>query len=72
MVINTLHNKGFTMVELLIVVAIIGIIAAIAIPMLSAYRQKAYNSAAQSDLINFKFTTQAYFVENHKYPDVIF
>lgn len=64
-------NKGFTLIELLIVVAIIGILAAIAIPQFSAYRQKAYNSAAQSDLKNFKTAMEAYFADNQKYPDEI-
>lgn len=64
-------NKGFTLIELLIVVAIIGILAAIAIPQFSAYRQKAYNSAAQSDLKNMKTAMEAYFSDHQKYPDTI-
>ena len=61
-------QKGFTLIELLIVVAIIGILAAIAIPQFSAYRQKAYNSAAQSDLKNFKTAMEAYYADNQAYP----
>ncbi len=61
-------QKGFTLIELLIVVAIIGILAAIAIPQFSAYRQKAYNSAAQSDLKNLKTGMEAYMADNQQYP----
>ena len=61
-------EKGFTLIELLIVVAIIGILAAIAIPQFSAYRQKAYNSAAQSDLKNLKTGMEAYMAEFQEYP----
>lgn len=62
------NEKGFTLIELLIVVAIIGILAAIAIPQFAAYRQRAYNSAAQSDLRNFKTAMEAYYVDNQAYP----
>jgi type IV pilus assembly protein PilA len=65
-------NKGFTLIELLIVVAIIGILAAIAIPQFSAYRAKAYNSAAQSDLKNMKTGMEAFMADNQQYPDGLF
>ncbi len=61
-------EKGFTLIELLIVVAIIGILAAIAIPQFASYRQKAYNSAAQSDLKNFKTGLEEFFADNQFYP----
>ena len=61
-------SKGFTLIELLIVVAIIGILAAIAIPQFAAYREKAYNSAANSDLKNLKTGMEAYMADNQEYP----
>ncbi|HEX2767959.1 MAG TPA: prepilin-type N-terminal cleavage/methylation domain-containing protein [Geobacteraceae bacterium] len=62
------NSKGFTLIELLIVVAIIGILAAIAIPQFAAYRARAYNSAAQTDLRNIKLHMEYYFADMHAYP----
>ncbi|MBW6512733.1 MAG: prepilin-type N-terminal cleavage/methylation domain-containing protein [Desulfuromonadaceae bacterium] len=62
------NEKGFTLIELLIVVAIIGILAAIAIPQFASYRQKAFNSAAQSDLKTIKTTVEGYYTDQYYYP----
>ena len=61
------NEKGFTLIELMIVIAIIGILAAIAIPQFSAYRKRSYNAAAQADLRNACTAQEAYFVDNATY-----
>ena len=65
------NEKGFTLIELLIVVAIIGILAAIAIPQFASYRQKAFDSAAQSDLRTMKTDLEGYYTEWFRYPQDI-
>lgn len=62
-------HKGFTLVELMIVVAIIGILAAIAIPQFAKYRARAYNSAALSDVRNLKTDLEGYYAEWQQYPN---
>jgi type IV pilus assembly protein PilA len=56
-------QKGFTLIELMIVIAIIGILAAIAIPQFVSYRQKGYNTKAKGELKSFYTACQAYLAD---------
>ena len=56
-----INQKGFTLIELMIVIAIIAILAAIAIPNFIAYRNKAFCSRAETDAQNVIAALSSYF-----------
>ena len=59
--------NGFTLIELMIVIAIIGILAAIAIPQFNLYRQRSFNSSVMADMRNAATAQEGYFVRYNTY-----
>lgn len=60
-------NRGFSVVEVLVVASIFGILAFIAMPQYSMYRQKGYSTLAASDLRNVAAAEEAYFARTGHY-----
>lgn len=65
-----MKNKGFTLIELMIAVAIIGILAAIAIPQFQDYRNKARDTVAASDVHHLNLFESAFYNQHKTYVPI--
>ena len=63
------NRKGFTLLELMIVIAIIGILATLAQPMFKTAVLKSKEAALKEDLFNLRNVLDQYYADNGKYPD---
>ena len=58
---------GFTLLELLVAIAIIGIISGIALPQYAEYRQRGFDARARSDLYMVALAEESYFIDYETY-----
>ena len=68
---STTYSKAFTIVELLVVIVVIGILAAITVIAYTGVSGKAVTASLQSDLTNAKKQLSLYYVDHGSYPSGI-
>ena len=64
---GTGSQGGFTLIEILVVIAVVAILAAIAIPQLSSYRRRGFDTDVKSNIKNATISQEAYYTDKHSY-----
>ena len=66
-----MNQKGFTLIELMIVISIIGILANLAQPNFVQYRIRAQESSLKNTLFVFRDVIDKYYADHGKYPEAL-
>jgi len=64
---QTASLQGFTLIELMVVMTIVAVLSAIAVPQYNTYKKKAFDARALADLRNVAAAEEAYFMDHEKY-----
>ena len=68
-ILRTRHFKGFTLIEVMITVAVIAILAAVALPAYFDYITRSRLVEARSNLADMRTRMEQYFLDNRAYPN---
>lgn len=68
---HKIHKYGFTIIELLVVIVVIGILATIVVVSYNGIQKQAIASSCQSDVTNAKKKIELYYVEQGSYPYIM-
>lgn len=63
-----MSKKGFTLVELMVVIAVIGILASVALVSLTGVQRSARDAQRKSDLATYRTALERYYADNQVYP----
>jgi prepilin-type N-terminal cleavage/methylation domain-containing protein len=63
------HHRGFTLIEVLIVVVVMGILVVLMVPRTQSTKEKAFVAAMKSDLHNLASAEESYFFDNATYTN---
>ncbi len=60
-------NRGFTIIELMVTMVLLGALSAMAVPRYHQYKSRAYRSALTSDLVNLRLAEESHWADHQAY-----